>query len=181
MAEWFSHPVNWVFLALALIIVVAAVNVVVSRNLIHAALSLVGVLAFTAALFILLSAEFVAWVLVLVYVGAVVVLFLFGIMITRAPMGREVSLDNERRVSAAVVAGLTFLTLSAASIAAFGDAEIPQTGEAINTELLAEAFLGRYLIPFEIIGFVLLAALVGGIVVARRDLTPLEEEERNQR
>lgn len=180
MADWLALPVNWVFLALALVIVVSALFVVTSRNLIHAALGLVGVLAFTAALFILLSAEFVAWAVVLVYIGAVIVLFLFGIMITRAPMGREVSLDNERRGAAAVVAVILFVTLAGASIAAFGDAEIA-AGEPIPTELLAEALLGRYVIPFEVVGFALLSALVGGIAIARRDLTPLEEEERLNR
>lgn len=177
MADWFAQPVNWIFLVLALGIAAAAINVVVSRNLIHAALSLVGVLGLTAALFLLLSAEFVAWVLVLVYVGAVIVLFLFGIMITRAPMGREVSLDNERRASAAVIALVMFGVLSAASILAFGGETI-ETGERIPTETIAESLLGRYLIPFEVVSFVLLAALIGGIVLARRDLTPAEEEER---
>jgi NADH-quinone oxidoreductase subunit J len=177
MADWIAEPVNWVFLVIALGIAAAAVNVVVSRNLIHAALSLVGVLGLTAALFLILSAEFVAWVIVLVYVGAVIVLFLFGIMITRAPMGREVSLDNERRASAAVIAAVLFAVLAGTSILAFGDAEIA-TGERIPTETIAESLLGRYLIPFEIVSFVLLSALIGGIVLARRDLTPLEEEER---
>ena len=137
MAEWFSLPVNWIFLVLALAIAACGFLVVASRNLIHAALSLVGVLAGTAGLFLLLSAEFVAWVLVLVYVGAVVVLFLFGIMITRAPRGREVSLDNERRGLAALTGIATFVLLAGSSWVAFGDAEIEQVGEPISTDLIA--------------------------------------------
>ncbi|HJQ78260.1 MAG TPA: NADH-quinone oxidoreductase subunit J, partial [Acidimicrobiia bacterium] len=84
---WIAEPVNWVFLAIGLGILFSAFRVVTSPNVVHAALYLVGALAGTAGLFLLLSAEFVAWVLVLVYIGAVVVLFLFGIMITRAPTG----------------------------------------------------------------------------------------------
>jgi NADH:ubiquinone oxidoreductase subunit 6 (subunit J) len=52
------------------------------------------------------------------------------------------------------------------------------TGEATSTELVGESLLGRFVIPFEVVSFVLLAALVGGITIARRDLTPVEEEER---
>ena len=63
----------------------SAFRVVTAKNVVHAALFLVATLAGTAGLFLILSAEFVAWVLVLVYIGAVIVLFLFGIMITRAP------------------------------------------------------------------------------------------------
>ena len=97
MSDWFSEPVNWVFLIVGLSVAAAALRVVTSKNVVHAALYLVATLAGTAVLFLLLSAEFVAWVLVLVYIGAVVVLFLFGIMITRAPIGYDTSLDNEHR------------------------------------------------------------------------------------
>ena len=75
----------------------AAIGVVRTKNVVHAALYLVVVLAGGAAQFILLGQEFVAWVQVLVYIGAVIVLFLFGIMLTRAPMHPEESLDNDLR------------------------------------------------------------------------------------
>jgi len=71
-----------------------AVRVVTTKNVVHAALWLMLVLAGVAANFILLAAEFVAVVQVLVYIGAIVVLFLFGIMLTRAPIGRESGLDE---------------------------------------------------------------------------------------
>ena len=64
------------------------------------------------------------------------------------------------------------------SIVSFEATELSTTGEATATEILGEGLLGRFVIPFEIVGFVLLAALVGGITIARRDLTPAEEEER---
>ena len=86
-----------VFGLLAGVIAFTGFRVVTSRNVMHSALYLVGTLGATAGLFMLLSAEFVAWALIMVYIGAVVVLFLFGVMITRAPMGREASLDQEER------------------------------------------------------------------------------------
>ena len=72
----------------------AAIGVVRSQNVVHAALYLVVVLAGAAAQYILVAAEFVAWVQVLIYIGAIVILFLFGIMLTRAPMRSDSTLDN---------------------------------------------------------------------------------------
>jgi NADH-quinone oxidoreductase subunit J len=176
--EWIAEPVNWVFLVMGVAVLVAALRVVTSQNVVHAALFLVATLAGVAGLFILLSAEFVALVLVLVYIGAVIVLFLFGIMITRAPTGLDVALDNERKLPAALVALVLFGVLSYTSLVAFGSVEVGGVGATTDTGTLAEAFLGRFVVPFEVVGFILLAALVGGITLARRDLTPLEEEER---
>ncbi len=174
----FSEPFVWVFTVLAVVIAAAGLRVVTSGNLIHSALALVGALAGTAALFLLLSAEFVAWVLVLVYIGAVVVLFLFGIMITRAPVGYDAALDNDRKGVAVVAAGTLFVVMTWASSAAFGDTDLVEIGTATSTETIADALLGRFVLPFEIVSFVLLAALIGGITVARQDASPADEENR---
>jgi NADH-quinone oxidoreductase subunit J len=176
--SWISEPVNWVFLAIGLAVLVSGFRVVTSKNVVHAALFLVGALGGSAGLFILLSAEFVAWVLVLVYIGAVIVLFLFGIMITRAPTGLDEGLDSERKVWPALLSLAVFVALAWGSIEAFGANPVATTGTPTVTEILGESLLGRFVIPFEVVGFVLLAALVGGITIARRDLTPVEEEER---
>lgn len=168
-----------VFGLLAGVIAFTGFRVVTSRNVMHSALYLVGTLGATAGLFMLLSAEFVAWALIMVYIGAVVVLFLFGVMITRAPMGREASLDQEERGFAAATAVLLFVLLAGTSFYAFKDVYLGGIGETVDTAALGFALLGRFVLPFEIVSFLLLAALVGGIVLARKDLTPLEEEERN--
>ena len=86
-----------------------ALRVVTTKNVVHAALYLVLVLAGAAAQFILLAAEFVAVTQVLVYIGAIVVLFLFGIMLTRAPIGGDADLDPTRRGSAARSSALFLL------------------------------------------------------------------------
>jgi NADH-quinone oxidoreductase subunit J len=181
IGDWIGHPANWVFIILGLVVLGAAFRVVTSQNVIHAALALVATLAGTAGLFLLLSAEFVAWVLVLVYIGAVIVLFLFGIMITRAPTGRDVALDHPRKVWAAFVASGLFVVLSWGSLQAFGTTELIEQGEPTSTETVGIALLGRFVIPFEAVSFVLLAALIGGITIARKDLTPAEEVEREAR
>src|SRR5712691_1189512 len=98
---WEQQVAFWI---IALAMAGAAIGVVRSNNIVHAALFLVVVLAGAAAQYILLIAEFVAWVQVLIYIGAVIVLFLFGIMLTRAPMHPKDSLDNDLRWPAAVTA-----------------------------------------------------------------------------
>lgn len=175
---WISEPVNWAFLLIGVGMLVAGFRVVTSQNVVHAALYLVATLGGSAAMFVLLSAEFVALAVILVYIGAVTVLFLFGIMITRAPTGLDPSLDNPRKGPAALLALAVFGLLSFASVTAFESAPVSQVGEPTGSAILAEAFIGRFVVPFEVVGFILLAALVGGVTIARRDLTPLEEETR---
>src|SRR5688500_14153537 len=115
---------NIAFGALALVMCFSAIRVVTAKNIVHAALYLVLVLSGVAGIFILLAAEFLAIVQVLVYIGAIVVLFLFGIMLTRAPIGKSNELDNDQRVISAVVALGLFGLLGAILNDGFGDAEL---------------------------------------------------------
>ncbi len=174
--DWIGEPVNWTFTAIGLGVLFSGFRVVTAKNVVHAALFLVGALAGTAALFLLLSAEFVAWVLVLVYIGAVIVLFLFGIMITRAPTGPSAEIDHRRKAPAALAAFLTFVVTAGSSVSAFGAQALTDVGGGTSTELLGEELLSRFVIPFEVVSFVLLGALIGGITLARKDLSPAEEE-----
>ena len=177
-SDWISDAANWVFLAIAVAMIYAAFRVVTSSNVVHAVLFLVAALGGSAALFLLLGAEFVAWTVVLVYIGAVVVLFLFGIMITRAPLGTEPELDHARRWPAALTALVTFGVLTYVMVD-YGDsigAEDSQIPEGIGrTSDLGRVLFERFVIPFEVVSVLLLAALIGGIVLARRD--PETEED----
>ncbi len=159
-----------------LLLLSTAVRVVTTTNVIHAAVSLVFTLALTAVLFLLLSAEFVALVLILVYIGAVIVLFLFGIMITRAPLGKNAELDNDKNKKAgALIAFSIFLLFSYILINGFsGEISIDQ---ATSTKLLGEILLTKFVFPFEIVSFVLLAALIGGITLARKDEALIDEDQ----
>ena len=155
------------FIIIAAIMVMAALNVVTSTNVVRAALSLVIVLAGVAANYILLAAEFTAVVQVMVYIGAVVVLFLFGIMLTRARIGHESDLDHKSKIPSTIVSIALFATLAALLRDAFGRVEI-RTAPS-TTEQVGDAIFSTYLVPFEIASVLLLAALVGAIVLARRD------------
>ena len=172
LSDWIGTAENIVFLVIGLAMAYSAFRVVTSRNVVHAVLFLVGALAASAALFLLLAAEFVAWTVVLVYIGAVIVLFLFGIMITRAPLGVETKLSHGRstQIPAALVSGGLFVLLVVLFGRAFGDDIIAPSGDLISTANdIGEALFTDYVIPFEVISVVLLAALIGGIVLARRD------------
>jgi NADH-quinone oxidoreductase subunit J len=167
---WEQQVAFWV---LALAMAGAAIGVVRTKNIVHAALFLVVVLAGAAAQYILLAAEFVAWVQVLIYIGAVVILFLFGIMLTRAPMRGDGSrLDNDQRWAAGVVALFVFGVLTAMLVDAFGGDDIkfgPQLVHQGRTATIGSDLFRSYVIPFEVVSMLLLAALVGAVVLARRD------------
>jgi NADH-quinone oxidoreductase subunit J len=157
---------EWFFSALALVGTVGALRLVTSKNVVHAALYLVVTLASVGAVYLLLGAEFVGWVQVLIYVGAIVVLLLFGLMLTRAPIGRE-ALDNQQRGFAAIVALAVLAGLAVLVWETFRDAEI-QLGTSRTADVGSSLF-STYILPFEVVSFLLLAALIGAIVLARRE------------
>ncbi|HEX2058835.1 MAG TPA: NADH-quinone oxidoreductase subunit J [Actinomycetota bacterium] len=161
----------WVF---AVVMGVSAVLVVTTRNVVHAALYLVATLFGAAIMYVLLFAEFVAWVQVLVYVGAIVVLMLFGLMLTRAPIGKG-SFDNDQRPLAAVCALAVFVVSSVIMVDAFEGQEIDFTRtEGTKSAQVGDAIFSEFVMPFEVVSVLLLAALVGAVVIARRDTEAAE-------
>ena len=160
---------NIAFYVIAAIMVVSAIRVVSSRNIMHAALWLVVVLSGAAAQYILLAAEFVALTQVLVYIGAVMVLFLFGVMLTRAKIGAEKDLNNRNWYIGIPVAVLLAATLILALNDGFGDERLPTDAAPVPTQVVSDQIFGPYLLPFWALSFVLLAAVVGAIVLARKD------------
>jgi NADH-quinone oxidoreductase subunit J len=163
---------NVAFWIVAVTMGAAAIGVVRTKNVVHAALFLVVVLAGAAAQYILLAAEFVAWVQVLIYIGAVIILFLFGIMLTRAPMQAEGTLDNDQRWPAAIVAAGLLAVLIVLLVDAFGGDEIKLTGDLLDVGRagpVGNSIFRDFVVPFEIVSMLLLAALVGAVAIARRD------------
>src|SRR5438874_1422589 len=119
-----------------------------------------------AITYLIVAAEFLAWVQVIIYVGAIVVLLLFSLMLTRAPIGRD-TLDNQQRVLAAVIglailAGLVYLIRDA-----FNGRQILPLHT--TTEQVGTAIFSRFVLPFEVVSMLLLAALIGAVVLARKD------------
>jgi NADH-quinone oxidoreductase subunit J len=163
-----------VFLLVALLTGGASVLVVTSKNLMHAALFLAVALAGIAGVFLVLAADFLALVQLVVYVGAVAVLFLFGLMLTRAPIGRE-ALDNQNRALATTVSGVLFVVLAGLIIEAFGGVTTAEvTGPSI--EAIGLAIFATWVLPFEVLSMLLLAALIGAVLLSRRESGESGEE-----
>lgn len=173
----FDTPGTVAFAVIAVFMVLGAIRVVTTDNVVHAALWLIVVLAGNGMIYLLLQAEFVAITQVLVYLGAIVVLFLFGIMLTRAPLGRADDLDNNQRPLGVVVGVLLLAVISWALIRTFDNDTLTfeafggAMAEAGNnrTQALANEIFSPQLIPFEVLSVLLTAALIGAIVLARRD------------
>jgi NADH-quinone oxidoreductase subunit J len=160
---------NIFFGIIAAVIVVSALKVVSTRNVVHAALYLVLVLAGTAGIFLMLGAEFLGVTQVLVYIGAVIVLFLFGIMLTRATLGDEENVDHPNRAPAMLVGILLLAVMSYAIVDGFEDQELPDSLTPNTTAQVSDSIFSDYIIPFEALSVLLLAALIGAIVVARKE------------
>lgn len=158
---------QYVFIVVALATAFAAVRLVTTRNVVHAALYLLVVLAGVAVLFLLFTAELLGWVQVLIYVGAVVVLLLFGLMLTRAPIGGT-AMDTQMRGIAALVAALIFGITSSILWKTFEGRRL-DLSEVFSNEVLGATLFTRYVLPFEVVSVLLLAALVGAVVLARKE------------
>ncbi|WP_329003610.1 NADH-quinone oxidoreductase subunit J [Kribbella sp. NBC_00709] len=155
------------FSVAGVVALIAAVIVVTSRRIVHAALWLVVALGAVAGCFGALHAEFVALVQILVYVGAIVVLVLFALMLTKAPTNPLPNLTTGRSPFAAVVAVVLALILGTGVVLAFGNEKIkPVTdgsAQAVGTQIFK-----TWVLPFEVLSVLLLAALIGAIALSQR-------------
>ncbi|MGI8888844.1 MAG: NADH-quinone oxidoreductase subunit J family protein [Nocardioidaceae bacterium] len=161
--------VEVLFLLLGALAVGSALLVAVGHNLVHCALWLVVTLGALAGCYLILAAEFVAWVQVLIYLGAVVVLLLFALMLTRAPTGPLEDLTSPNRIVAAGTAVAAALVLIVSFAAGFEDASIQiGSGDVGTASALGASLFGVWVLGFELLSVLLLAALVAAIVLSRR-------------
>ncbi len=176
-----------IFVLLTILILGAGLMVVIARNIIHAALWLIASFFGVAALYLLMQAEFLAVVQVLIYVGAISVLILFAIMLTRSIAAPATGRHYERWWLALLIAGSLFAIIitptvlnhewhrlppTEAAAPAAPDAAAPQVAGPVEIGL---AFMQEYMIPFQVAAILLLVALTGAIVIA------FEERSRRQR
>jgi NADH-quinone oxidoreductase subunit J len=154
-----------VFTALAVLTAGSGLLAVTSARVVHCALWLVVALGCLAGVYLVLGAEVLALVQLLVYVGAVVVLVLFALMLTRAPTGRSGDLDAGpgRQVAAAVVG----LGLGGTLVAAVGERSVQVDAGRGSASALGDAVFAGWVLPFELLSVLLLAALVAALAVSR--------------
>jgi NADH-quinone oxidoreductase subunit J len=164
------------FGAVGLITAASAVLAVTSHHLVHAALWLVVALGTLAGCYLILGAELVALVQLLVYVGAIVVLVLFALMLTRAPMGRspQHSSSAVQRIASAVIGAGTTGLLAAVLLPALGG-EFRAT-RAGDTQGIATQLFGSWVWPFELLSLLLLVALIAALAISRMPVTSTEGE-----
>ncbi len=154
-----------IFYVVAAVTVIGGLGVVLSRNVVHSALFLILTLLAVAGIFVLLAAEFLAVVQVLIYGGAVTILILFAMMLTRV-RDLPTAVDGPQK-PVALLAALAFL---GTSIAAVVSTDWPGNTEKINVisfQALGNVLFRNWAVPFEIASLVLMVALVGAIVLAR--------------
>jgi NADH-quinone oxidoreductase subunit J len=154
------------FWALAVVLVAAALTVVIARNVFRAALALILCFAAVAGLYVTLSADFLAVVQILVYVGGISVLILLAIMLTHeVPRG---SASNRMRIPAfllaAILLGLMFFVTIKTAFPVSATPPLEPTTSALGRLLLGD---NGYVLPLEITGVLLMAAVLGAIVMAR--------------
>jgi NADH-quinone oxidoreductase subunit J len=159
------------FFIFAILMLGGALGVVTSRNLIHGALYLIASLFGGAGFFVLLSAPFIAVVQVLVYIGAIAILIIFAVMLTRS-MTTMRELFNRQWWLSAVAGTLLFVLLAVAVILPVwgGDAAVPPVSDEVaTTQDLGVALVSGngFVLPFEVASLLLTGAMIGAIVIAR--------------
>jgi NADH-quinone oxidoreductase subunit J len=161
--------VEIVFAAFALLAAAAGLLAVTSRHVVHAALWLVVTLGALAGVYLTLGAEVVALVQLLVYVGAVVVLVLFALMLTRAPIGLRNDLYAPRgqRLAAAVAGAATAGLVGGVLLVAVSDSTVSPDPARGTPQPVGEAIFGGWALPFELLSLLLLSALIGALVISK--------------
>jgi NADH-quinone oxidoreductase subunit J len=161
------------FFGFAIIAVAGAVLLIIAREPIHSALSLIMVMVALAALYLMLGAEFVAAVQIIVYAGAIMVLFVFVIMLLNAGVEERTNWSKVAKYAGLPLGVFLLFELAhglahsviGTSVANGSEA----TNAAVSTRALSEMLFQKYLFPFEATSFLILIAILGALVLAKRD------------
>jgi NADH:ubiquinone oxidoreductase subunit 6 (subunit J) len=156
---------------MAVLILISAILMVTSRNIFHSALYLAATLFGVAGIFVLLNSYFIAGIQVLIYIGAVVVLSIFVINLTKKITGENIPQFNKQIIPSFIVAAIAVVLIILAVLKTDWFKRI--SGGTIaamdNTAIIGKQFLTDFIIPFEVVSVLLLAALIGAIVLVAKD------------
>lgn len=169
-----AKPSDMAFLLFASIAVVSAGGVAFSRNIIYSALSLLGTLLSTGALYIFLDADYVAVTQLLIYIGGVLVLILFAVMLTSQIGEKKLSNPRTFVFPGVILLGAMLGILCYVAARAPWKVASPEAMAAVtpgsSARTIGDVFLREYLLPFEVVSLVLLATLIGAVVIARKEI-----------
>lgn len=158
-----------VFYVFAFITVVSAFIVVFSRNIIYAAFSLLFTFFGVAGLYVLLHADFLAVTQILIYVGGILVLMLFGLMLTNNVVNVELKTGTIQTVPALILVAIVGGTLTGLFYSTWKGVAAPVGEQASTTKPIGELLMTAYLLPFEVASVILLVALIGAAFISRRE------------
>jgi len=157
---------NATFFILALITVAGTAAAMGMRNAVHCVLALTLGFAGVAAIYLQLDAQFVGLTQIMVYVGAVAILAVFAIMMTHSPGPATPAAYSSHWFLGTLVAAAVFAVLAWAVLASGASAQTPPAQPRITVEQIGDALMHRYVLPLEIMGLLLTAALIGAVVIA---------------
>ena len=158
-----------VFYLICFVTVFSAGMVAFSRNIIYSAFSLLGTFMGVAGIYVFLGADFVAAVQVLIYVGGILVLILFAVMLTHRITDVEITNRAAGRIPALLVIGI-FVYFLIETVKQTPWAKAKEVVYAATTATIGDAFLYDYLLPFELASVVLLGAMIGAVVLSRKEI-----------
>ncbi len=161
-----------VFYAFAAITVLSAFVVVFSRNIMYAAFSLLFTFCGVAGLYVLLQADFLAVTQILIYVGGILVLMLFGVMLTNKVVSVDIKTGTLHTIPAMILAAIVLGSLAAVFYATWSKTPDPAISTTSTTKAIGELLMTNFVLPFEVASVILLAALVGAAFMARRTRKP---------
>jgi len=157
------------FYFFAAITLASAGVVVISKNIIYAAFALMFTFFGVAGIYVLLNADFLAVTQILIYVGGILVLLVFGVMLTNKVISVDMKTGTLQLLPATVIAAALAGTLSGVFVITDWKIVNGAPGPATTTKALGEMFMTTYLLPFEVASVVLLVALVGAVMIARKN------------
>lgn len=162
-----------VFLLLSIVTLAGAVAAISLRNLVHCALSLTVTFVGLASLYLQLDAQFAGFAQILVYIGAVAILVVFAILLTRGTESATQSVFSASGLWGGAVALLVFSVLSGmilSSKALFGPLPTPHR---VSVTQIGDQLMTKYILPLEVLGLLLTAALIGAVIIALREKMPV--------
>ncbi len=157
------------FIIIAVVTLFAAAAAMSLRNLVHCALSLVVALAGLAAIYLNLGAQFVGFAQILVYVGAVAILIVFAVLLTRSDAAPNQAVMAPGWLAGIAVSAIVFATLGWAALNSTGLPKDTPPAPETTVKNIGDALMTQYVLPLEIIGLLLTAALIGAVIIAMRE------------
>jgi NADH-quinone oxidoreductase subunit J len=166
-----SHPALFAvaFYTLAAVTLGCGVAVVTLRNIVHSALALIATFFFVAWLYLMMQADLLWVAQLLIYAGAIPVLIVFAIMLTRRSMSDTSSADSRNQMIAALISTVVFGVLIVVLMPATWYHGNYPPGQAGTVAVIGAELVNRYAVPFEVVSLLLLVGLIGAVVLARRE------------